>query len=205
MVLVRSCRRNEQHMQEGQPDSRSSSHCTVSTTRAFDSMSSSRRVNLGLLAASAAVSAAAAAVVTPPSPSQILIEPWGRDSVRVRWVLAGTNNSGVQTSLPGVLDPTPPATSRDSSTSITDTGGTVENGNIRVGWTPAGVLEVTRVDDGATLLQVVSADVRPCVANESRYEGGCNTKVWVLTRALSSSGHTPAPLISLSAQLVSFR
>jgi hypothetical protein len=131
----------------------------------------SAQIVAGLLVAWTTTRAAVATSV-PPAPSQVSIESWGTDAVRVRWVVGGA--STVKTAgLPGALDPTPPpsrsvptATTTPSSSSSTSGGGSntvvVENGNIRVGWADNGELVATRVDDNVTLLRVVSSSVVPC-------------------------------------------
>jgi hypothetical protein len=122
--------------------------------------------------AAAAVPAATAAAATlaaaAPRTAQVAIEPWGTDSLRIRIALSGAQ---IWEDLPGALvGPAPGAESLSSHTdgSIASTsrrGNAMSNGNIKAEWSVrggGGVLSVTRVSDGAVLIESTRIQMRAC-------------------------------------------
>ena len=105
------------------------------------------------------------------TPSQVLIEPWGSNSLRVRYTLSRSGT--VQKGLLGALDSSPPDQTAPPSTSALE--GNVTSGNIRASWGSQG-LSVQRVSDGATLIASRSLAQTPCNATAD----GCSSKItWV--------------------------
>eukprot|EP01062_Namystynia_karyoxenos_P006725 TRINITY_DN12358_c0_g1_i1.p1 TRINITY_DN12358_c0_g1~~TRINITY_DN12358_c0_g1_i1.p1 ORF type:complete len:709 (+),score=168.55 TRINITY_DN12358_c0_g1_i1:75-2129(+) len=90
--------------------------------------------------------AAAGAVLAFAATQDIVVTPWGRDSLRIQAVPAGAT---VPSEL-GALLPPPAA-------AAAVTNGNLTNGNIRAELLPSGLLRVVRVSDGAELLSEVAA------------------------------------------------
>jgi hypothetical protein len=119
-------------------------------------------------AAAVPAATAAAATLAAPRTAQVAIEPWGTDSLRIRIALSGAQ---IREDLPGALvGPAPGAESLSSHTdgSIASTsrrGNAVSNGNIKAEWSVrggGGVLSVTRVSDGAVLIESTRIQMKAC-------------------------------------------
>ena len=88
----------------------------------------------------------------PPGVGAFKLEAWGADGVRVRVAPAG--QSGVAEPYVPALLPEPPAAALGAVVACTPDGTTLVNGNIKVVLAAAtGLVNVTRVSDGAVLLE----------------------------------------------------
>ena len=135
------------------------------------------------------------ALLASTSAGAVLIEPWGKNSVRVRLTI-GAAGAKVKRGLPGALDehaPNPmdaPGAAWQSDSWQSDSwpdssdGGLVTNGNIQASYDEAAGLVVTRVSDGVVLARSLSIGLEPCgmvppqpmpvrsTARPSQYHGG---------------------------------
>ena len=72
----------------------------------------------------------------------VQVDPWGHNSVRIRWVLDG---GAILTGLPGALEDAAPAGTATRAAPASEGSGPGPPSNIKATVSPAGLVTVTRV------------------------------------------------------------